>query len=105
MRTIDVVDLDVEDMVRTAAQNGIDCLVVNAAGFTAWYPTRLPTQRPNPYMTGDFLGEVVWAAAKYNLLVYGRVDISKGFSDWYLLGIVRNLLYRPLCSNPQFADH
>jgi hypothetical protein len=84
MRTIDVVDLDVEDMVRTAAQNGIDCLVVNAAGFTAWYPTRLPTQRPNPYMTGDFLGEVVWAAAKYNLLVYGRVDISKGFSDWYL---------------------
>jgi hypothetical protein len=83
MRTIDVVDLDVEDMVRTAAQNGIDCLVVNAAGFTAWYPTRLPSQRPNPFMTDDFLGNVISAAAKYNLQVYGRVDISKGFLDWY----------------------
>jgi len=83
MRLTDVVNLDVEAMVSDAAAHGVDCLIVSAGGFTAWYPTQLSCQRRNPYMTGDFLGEVVAAAKRHGLQVYGRMDISKGYVEWY----------------------
>lgn len=82
MRSVDVVGLDVDAMVATAAADGIDSLIVNAAGFMAFYATTLPYQRRNPFMDGDFVGEVVDASHRRGLQVFGRVDVSKGYPEW-----------------------
>jgi hypothetical protein len=83
MRAVDVRDLNVEMMFEHASAVGVDSMVVNAAGFMAWYPTKLPYQKINPFMEGDFLSNMIGMGNKYGIQIYGRIDISKGFSEWY----------------------
>lgn len=90
MRVVDVKGLDVDKLVARVADSGADSILVNAGGFVAWYRTRRPNQYQNPYMLGDFLGEITTAAHHRRLAVIGRIDVSKGFGtsfrkhpDWY----------------------
>lgn len=83
MRAIDVQNLDLEKMFARIIKNGIDSLIVNAAGFMNWYPSNLTYQKPNPFMSNDFLGSIIEIAKKNKIKIFARVDISKGYADWY----------------------
>lgn len=66
-------------LVEAAAEWGADTVLLNAGGFSAWYPTDLPYQLANPYLQPgqDFFGEALASAHALGLRVYARVDVSK----------------------------
>ena len=68
-------------MVDEIAASGGSAILVNAGGMVAWYRTRLPYQRFNPYLQGDFLREVTDAAHARGIKVLARLDITKGYAE------------------------
>lgn len=68
-------------MVDGIAASGATAMLANAGGMVAWYPTRLPYQRINPHLTGDFLGDVTEAAHARGIRVLARLDITKGYAE------------------------
>lgn len=82
MRSIDVTKVTPEVIIDDAVAWGVDALIVNGGGFLCWYPSALSSQKTNPYMTGDFLGDVVCKAHQRRIEVFCRMDISKGYDEW-----------------------
>lgn len=83
LRARDAGNIDVDALVDQAADLGVDCLVVNAGGFMAWYPTALVEQAQNPYLVDDLLGRFVDATSRRGLQLYGRIDVSKVTESTY----------------------
>ena len=77
--------LDPDEVMRQLKEElRANCVVFNAAGIYAWYPTRVPFHFVNPFMGGrDLLGGAVEAAHKYGLKFIARVDFSKADDSIY----------------------
>jgi hypothetical protein len=80
-------------MIDDVAACGANAFLANAGGIVAWYPSRLSFQRPNPYLRGDYLAEVIDAARAKGIRVLARLDITKGWADqlaahpeWFRIG-------------------
>lgn len=84
LREIDA-DLDVEKVLDFIQQHGANTWLINAGGILAFYPSDLPFQTRNPYLSrrfsGDLLGDAVEAAHARGLRVMGRMDFSKVYPD------------------------
>lgn len=77
MRNADAATESPRDLVDAASEWGANAILLNAGGFSAWYPTQLDYQTPNPHLTGDFLGEAAQRARERGLRVLARIDVSK----------------------------
>jgi hypothetical protein len=77
--------LDPDEVMRQLSEElHANCVVLNAAGIYAWYPTRVPFHFVNPFMDGrDLLGGAVEAAHKYGMKLVARVDFSKADDSIY----------------------
>ncbi len=81
-------EIDIRENPRTIARAirdfGGNVIVSNIGGIVAFYPTRLPYQRRNPFMgRGDFVREMIDAAHDEGLAYIGRFDLSKAMQPVY----------------------
>lgn len=83
--------LDPEALAREVRQFGASAVTFNVGGIFAFYPTELPLQATNPYLTRDLTGEMLQAAHREGLRMIGRFDLSKGtrlayeaHPDWFV---------------------
>lgn len=81
LRLIDARDVDPDALAAQIADFGGTVALVNAGGIVAWYPTRLPFQRPNPYLTFDYLGDMLEACHRRGIKVLARLDITKAWLE------------------------
>ncbi len=77
LRVVDARGLDVGRLLDETVDYGADVVVPNAGGIVSWYPTALPFQTVNPYLEGDFLGDMTREAHRRGLKVWARLDLSK----------------------------
>ncbi len=77
LRERDAIGLDMSALVDEIEHMGASAYVAMGGGFSAWYPSRLKSQCVNPFMEGDFLGDLVGEAHRRNIRVVARMDISK----------------------------
>jgi hypothetical protein len=81
---IDPVSCDVEAWRRFWRSNGIQGVIVNAAGIVAYYPSQYSLQYRAKYLGGrDLLGEFTSAAKADGLTVLARMDINRATSEFY----------------------
>jgi hypothetical protein len=78
-------------IARAARDFGATAIVSNIGGIVAFYPSALPLQYANPYLKGDFVGQMVDAAHANGLAYIGRFDLSKttksvfdAHPDWFM---------------------
>ncbi len=83
LRVIDARGLDVARLLDETLDYGADVVVPNAGGIVSWYPTELPFQTVNPYLQGDFLGEMTRESHRRGLKVWARLDLSKTYERVY----------------------
>jgi hypothetical protein len=90
LREIDVRH-EPRDIARATRAFGANVLVSNIGGIVAFYPTELPLHHRNPYLRGDFSGDMVRAAHAEGLAYIGRFDLSKALRpayeahpDWFM---------------------
>jgi len=83
LRLIDGRDLDPDALAAQIAEFGGTVALVNAGGIIAWYPTRHPVQRPNPYLARDYLGEMTDACHRRGIAVLARLDMTKAWREDY----------------------
>lgn len=113
LRETDAIDLDPKQLIDEVKAVGAGATIVMGGGFSAWYPTRLPSQTINPHLEGDFLGDVIAAAKAADIRVLVRMDISKArggmqekHPDWFVRredGSVSTLWDMPqICSTGPF---
>ena len=73
--------LDVDAVADDVVGFGASAWLLNAAGLVAFYPSRLPFQRPSPWLreraSGDLIGDAVQAARARGLRLLARCDFSK----------------------------
>ena len=86
------VERDPAGLVDEVREFGGTALLINAGGIYAFYPTELPYHVRNPFLRGDFLGEVVRRAQNAGIKVIARCDFSKqhkalydAHPDWFVL--------------------
>lgn len=77
LREVDAVGLDADTLMDEVRAMGAGAYIAMGGGFSAWYPTALASQRINPYLSGDFVGDVVSAARRAGIRTIVRMDISK----------------------------
>ena len=82
LRETDAVGFDASRVINEARQASATAIVAMGGGFSAWYPTQLQSQRRNPHMSGDCLGEMLAAARAAGMRALVRMDISKGRAEW-----------------------
>lgn len=78
LREVDAVGLDPTALIEEVRAMGAGAYIVMGGGFSAWYPTTLASQRINPHLSGDFLGDTIAAAGRVGIKTIVRMDISKG---------------------------
>jgi hypothetical protein len=90
LRLIDARELDAGALAAQIGDYGGTVALVNAGGIVAWYPTRLAWQRPNPYLTFDYLGAITRECHRRGIKVLARLDITKAHledrpthADWF----------------------
>lgn len=80
LREVDA-GLDVERVLDYIQAHGADTWLVNAGGILSFYPTDLPFQTRNPYLSrrasGDLLGDAETAAHQRGIRLMARMDFSK----------------------------
>lgn len=73
--------MDVDSALDALQDYGADTWLLNAGGISAFYPTDLPFQTRNPFLTdrpsGDLLGDAVAAAKLRGIQIIARFDMSK----------------------------
>jgi hypothetical protein len=73
--------MDVETTLDAIEGHGANVWLVNAGGIISFYPSRLPFQSTNPYLSsrpsGDLLGDAVMASRRRGVRVMARMDFSK----------------------------
>lgn len=91
LREIDVRE-NPREIARAVREFGGNTIVSNIGGIVAFYPTKLQYQYKNPYLTGDFVAQMIEAAHAEGLAYIGRFDLSKGMKaaydahpDWFML--------------------
>jgi hypothetical protein len=91
LREIDIRE-DPRTIARAIKDFGGNVIVSNIGGIVAFYPTKLPYQRRNPYMKGDFVKAMIAAAHDEGIAYIGRFDLSKAMKpvydahpDWFML--------------------
>ncbi len=91
LREIDVLQ-DPRDIAKAVKDFGGNVIVSNIGGIVAFYPTDLEYHYTNPYLKGDFVGEMIEAAHSEGLAYLGRFDMAKGrepvfqaHPDWFSL--------------------
>lgn len=85
LQVVDSPLLDPDEVMRQLKEElRANCVVFNAGGIYAWYPTSVPFHFINPFMEGrDLLGEAVEAAHEYGMKFIARVDFSKADDSAY----------------------
>lgn len=76
LREIDA-NLDVEEYITSLKDFSADVVLFNVGGIVANYPTDLEFHYKNPYMQGDFLGNVITRAHKEGIRLIARFDFSR----------------------------
>lgn len=91
LREIDALQ-DPREIARAVKDFGGNVIVSNIGGITAFYPTNLEYHYTNPYLKGDFVGEMLEAAHSEGMAYLGRFDMAKGrerafeaHPDWFSL--------------------
>lgn len=73
--------LDVEATLDAIEQFGANTWLINTGGIVSFYPTDLPFQTRNPFLSdrpsGDLIGDAVAAAHRRGIKVISRCDFSK----------------------------
>lgn len=82
LREVDLETFDAARLIDEVRALRAGATIVMGGGFSAWYPSKLASQRVNPHLKGDFLGDVVAAAKVADIRVIARMDISKGRPEW-----------------------
>lgn len=82
LREIDVLQ-DPQEIARATRDFGANVIVSNIGGIVAFYPSQLSLHYRNPYLKGDFSGEMVAAAHAQGLAYIGRFDLSKALKPAY----------------------
>lgn len=77
LREIDMADMDAAEYVRQLQEFNANTVIINTGGIVASYPSKIPFQSPNRYLTGDDLKTVVKACKDAGIRVISRVDFSK----------------------------
>ena len=62
---------------------GGNAILANAGGIVAWYPTELSFQKPNEFLKGDFIEDILSEAHGRDMGVSLRLDISKQYDGQY----------------------
>ena len=80
LREVDA-GLDVEQTLDALQEHGVDTWLVNGGGILSFYPSDLPFQTRNPYLSkrasGDLLGDAVAGAHRRGMRLLARMDFSK----------------------------
>lgn len=80
LREVDA-GLEVDAVLDFIQQHGADTWLLNTGGILSLYPTELPFQTRNPYLSerpsGDLIGDAVTAAHARGIRVLSRMDFSK----------------------------
>jgi hypothetical protein len=72
------VAMDPEAVIDSLVKTNINCLVLNAGGSIAFYPSTVPLHEHSPSLKGrDFFGLVAAAARRQRLRLAARFDFSK----------------------------
>ena len=78
-------------IARASRDFGATAIISNIGGIVAFYPTDLPLHYANPYLKGDFAGQMLEAAHANGLAYVGRFDLSKATKpafdahpDWFM---------------------
>lgn len=83
LRDIDAA-MDVDALVARLESFDCNCVMVGAAGITAFFPSKLPYQVPSLYLNGrDTLGEIVEKCHAHGIRVIARFDFSKTHERLY----------------------
>ena len=77
LREIDMQDLSAERFVADLKDFHATVVLLNAAGISAGYDTKLPYHSKNPYLTGDSLERIVDLCHENGIRVIARADFSK----------------------------
>ena len=77
LREIDMQDLSAERYVADLKDFHATVVLLNAAGISAGYDTKLPYHSKNPYLTGDSLERIVELCHENGIRVIARADFSK----------------------------
>lgn len=91
LREIDALE-NPRDIAKAVREFGGNVIVSNIGGIIAFYPTDLQYHYRNPYLRGDFVGEMIEAAHSEGLAYLGRFDLAKGMKpafdahpEWFSL--------------------
>lgn len=91
LREIDALQ-DPHEIARAVKDFGGNVIVSNIGGIVSFYPTDLEYHYTNPYLEGDFVGEMIEAAHSLDMAYLGRFDLAKGrepafqaHPDWFSL--------------------
>ena len=80
LREIDA-DLDVRRVVDTVVELGANAWLLNTGGIVSFYPSRLPFQRPSPWLSrrpsGDLIADAIAEAHARGIRLISRLDFSK----------------------------
>lgn len=96
LRDIDVL-MDIEEYTETLLEFNANTCMAGCGGITSNYPTELSFQYRNPYMKGDFMGELIRKCHEKGIRLIARFDFSKthesiyeGNKEWYTKSIQGN---------------
>lgn len=91
LREIDALQ-NPRDIAKAVKDFGGNVVVSNIGGIIAFYPTDLEYHYKNPYLKGDFVGEMMEAAHSEGIAYLGRFDLAKGMGpvfkahpEWFSL--------------------
>ena len=83
LREIDMADISAERFVSDLLEFHATVVLLNAAGISAGYDTKLPFHIKNPYLTGDSLKKIVDLCHEKGIRVIARADFSKVRQEVY----------------------
>ncbi len=83
LREIDMSDISAERFVADLLEFHATVVLLNGAGISAGYDTKLPFHIKNPYLTGDSLKKIVDLCHEKGIRVIARADFSKVRQEVY----------------------
>ncbi|MBW7571335.1 alpha-amylase family protein [Caproiciproducens faecalis] len=84
LRDIDA-QMDIDYEIQKLKEFGANVVQVGCGGITSFFPSELDCQYRNPYMKGDFFGELIQKCHENGIRVIARFDFSKTHESFYSL--------------------